>query len=261
MLGGEYIKLYSEFSLRLICKWVKMENNSFRMGLRHGMPIAVGYLSVSFAFGIFATGSGLGILEALLISMLNVTSAGQLATVPIIVGGGSYIELILSQCVINSRYSLMSVSLSQKMGESVRLSDRFLVAFVNTDEVFAVASTSCVPVGRKYLFGLILTPYIGWSLGTLLGAIAGNVLPTIVISALGIAIYGMFIAIVIPFTKRSRKGLLCVLLSAILSSVFYYVPALSVIPSGFVIIIVALFVSVIFALLFPINVSEVSENG
>ena len=228
----------------------------------HGIPIAIGYLSVSFAFGIFATESGLSILEALLISMLNVTSAGQLATVPIIVGGGSYIELALSQLVINSRYSLMSVSLSQKMSENVRLGDRFLIAFINTDEVFAVASSARGTVGRQYLFGLILTPYLGWSLGTLLGAVAGNVLPAIVISALGIAIYGMFIAIVIPFAKGSAKGFWCVLLSVLLSCVFYYVPALSVIPSGFVIIIIALFVSVIFALLFPIDDDrEVSENG
>ena len=227
----------------------------------HGIPIAIGYLSVSFAFGIFATESGLSILEALLISMLNVTSAGQLATVPIIVGGGSYIELALSQLVINSRYSLMAVSLSQKMSESVRLGDRFLIAFVNTDEVFAVASSSHGTVGRKYLFGLILAPYLGWSIGTLLGAVAGNVLPAIVISALGIAIYGMFIAIVIPFAKSSMKGFWCVLLSALLSCVFYYVPALSVIPSGFVIIFIALFVSIIFALLFPVKDEEVSENG
>ena len=238
-----------------------MENKSFRMGLMHGIPIAIGYLSVSFAFGIFATESGLSILEALLISMLNVTSAGQLATVPIIVGGGSYIELALSQLVINSRYSLMSVSLSQKMSENVRLGDRFLVAFINTDEVFAVASSARGTVGRQYLFGLILTPYLGWSLGTLLGAVAGNVLPAIVISALGIAIYGMFIAIVIPFAKGNAKGFWCVLLSALLSCVFYYVPALSVIPSGFVIIIIALFVSIIFALLFPVKDEEVSENG
>ena len=237
-----------------------MENKSFRMGLMHGMPIAIGYLSVSFAFGIFATESGLGILETLLISMLNATSAGQLATVPIIVGGGSYIELILSQLVINSRYSLMSLSISQKMGKSVRLRDRFIIAFVNTDEVFSVAASAPGTVGRKYLYGLILMPYLGWSLGTLLGAIAGNVLPAIVISALGIAIYGMFIAIVVPFAKLSTKGFLCVLLSAILSCVFYYVPVLSVIPSGFVIIIIALFVSILFALLFPIDDGEVSEN-
>ena len=190
-----------------------MKNNSFKTGIVHGMPIAIGYLSVSFAFGIFATEAGLTILEALFISMFNVTSAGQLATVPIIAVGGSYIELALSQLVINSRYALMSVSLSQKMGESVRVRDRFLIAFVNTDEVFAVASSQRGTVGRTYLFGLILLPYLGWSLGTLLGAIAGNVLPAIVIAALGIAIYGMFIAIVVPFAKDSAQGFFCVLLS------------------------------------------------
>ena len=237
-----------------------MEIKSFRMGLRHGLPIAFGYLSVSFAFGIFATGLGLSILEVVLISMLNVTSAGQLATVPIIVGGGSYIELALSQLVINSRYSLMSVSLSQKMGNSVRLRDRFLIAFVNTDEVFAVATSAGGSVGRKYLFGLILAPYLGWTLGTLVGAVAGNILPAIVVSALGIAIYGMFIAIVVPFAKSGKTGILCVLFAALLSCVFYYLPALSFIPSGFVIIIIAVVVSVVFAALFPIPDEEVCEN-
>ena len=238
----------------------KIENQSFKTGIKDGLPICLGYLSVSFAFGIFATEAGLTILEALFISMFNVTSAGQLATVPIIAVGGSYIELALSQLVINSRYALMSVSLSQKMGESVRVRDRFLIAFVNTDEVFAVASSQRGTVGRTYLFGLILLPYLGWSLGTLLGAIAGNVLPAIVIAALGIAIYGMFIAIVVPFAKDSAQGFFCVLLSALLSCVFYYVPALSVIPSGFVIIIIALFVSILFALLFPIDDKEESEH-
>lgn len=225
------------------------------------MPICVGYFSVAFAFGIFATGSGLSILEALLISMLNVTSAGQLATVPIIAGGGSYIELALSQAVINSRYSLMSVSMSQKLGKSVRLCDRFLISFVNTDEVFAVASSTHGSLGKRYMYGLILTPYFGWSLGTLLGAVAGNILPAIVISALGIAIYGMFIAIIVPFAKGSLVGLVCALVSAALSCVFYYLPALSAIPSGFVIIIIAVAVSLVFALLFPIpDEEEVTED-
>lgn len=237
-----------------------MENKSFRMGIRNGLPICFGYLPVAFAFGIFATGSGLSILEALLISMLNVTSAGQLATVPIIAGGGSYIELALTQGVINSRYSLMSVSLSQKMGESVRLRDRFIISFVNTDEVFAVASSAYGTVGRKFLYGLILTPYFGWTVGTLLGAIAGNILPALVISALGIAIYGMFMAIIVPFAKGTLVGFLCVACAAVLSCVFYYVPALSAIPSGFVIIIIAVLVSTVFALLFPIPDEEVTDD-
>ena len=237
-----------------------MENKSFSMGIRDGIPIAAGYFSVSFAFGIFATGAGLTILEALLISMFCVTSAGQLAAVPIVAGGGSFIELALSQLIINLRYSLMSVSLSQKLGKSVRFSDRFLIAFVNTDEVFAVAMGKETTVGRKYMFGLILTPYFGWALGTLVGAIAGNILPAIVVSALGIAIYGMFIAIVTPFAKSGKVGFLCVLSAIALSCLFYYLPLLSSIPSGFVIIIVTVVVSAIFALVAPIKSEEEAEN-
>lgn len=237
-----------------------MENKSFSMGIRDGIPICAGYFSVSFAFGIFATGSGLTILEALLISMFCVTSAGQLAAVPIIACSGSFIELALSQLIINLRYSLMSVSLSQKLGKSVRFFDRFLISFVNTDEVFAVSMGKETLLGRKYMFGLILTPYIGWSVGTLVGAIAGNILPEIVVSALGIAIYGMFIAIVTPFAKSGRVGFLCVITATALSCLFYYLPLLSRIPSGFVIIIVTVLVSSLFALVAPIKDGEEAEN-
>ena len=149
------------------------ENNSFKMGLRDGIPIFLGYLSVSFAFGITAVKTGLTIIEALLISMTNLTSAGQLAGVPIICGGGSLIELTTTQLIINLRYSLMSVSLSQKLGKSIKLLHRFLIAFGITDEVFAVSASKNTALGKKYIFGLILMPYIGWSGGTFLGAIAG----------------------------------------------------------------------------------------
>ena len=181
------------------------ENNSFKKGIKDGIPICLGYISVAFAFGIFATESGLSVLQSLLISMTNVTSAGQLAGVPIMASSGTFLELIVSQLVINLRYALMSVSLSQKLGESVKLKDRFIISFVNTDEVFAVASGNKHHVGKKYLYGLILTPYLGWSLGTLLGAAAGNILPASIVSALGIAIYAMFVAIVIPKTKKSKS--------------------------------------------------------
>ena len=238
------------------------------MGIRDGIPICLGYLSVSFAFGIFATSSGLSILEAVMISMFNVTSAGQLAAVPIIAAAGSYLELALAQLIINLRYALMSVSLSQKLGKSVRFADRFPIAFVNTDEVFAVASANPLAVGRAYMYGLIVTPFLGWTLGTLLGAVAGNILPAIITSALGIAIYGMFIAIVVPVARNERKTALCAILSIALSCVFYYVPYLkSNVQSGFVIIICAAFASTLFALIAPIpddedgESLEVSENA
>ena len=231
------------------------------MGIRDGMPIWIGYLSVSFAFGIFATGLGLSVWETLLISMFNLTSAGQLAAVPIIAAAGSFVELAMTQLVINLRYSLMSVSLSQRMGESVRIRDRFLIAFVNTDEVFAVSSGKGTMLGRKYMFGLIVPPFLGWSLGTLLGAVCGNVLPALIISALGIAIYAMFIAIVVPVMKKNRKTLLAVLSAVLLSCLFKYLPVLNKVPSGFVIIICAVTVSVIFALVAPVPDEEEAEKN
>lgn len=236
-----------------------MERNSFRRGIIDGFPICVGYLSVAFAFGIFATGNGLSIIEALMISMTNVTSAGQLAAVPIIATGGSLIELATTQLIINLRYALMSVSLSQRLGKNVRMIDRFLISFVNTDEVFAVAMGQGMPVGRNYLYGLILTPYIGWSAGTLIGAVAGNILPQIVISALGIAIYGMFVAIVMPEMKKSGATALCVLFAIMLSCIFRYVPSLSKIPGGFVIIICAAVASAVFAIAAPVTEADNNE--
>ena len=232
------------------------ENNNFLMGIRDGVPICLGYLSVSFAFGIFATSSGLEPWQAILISMFNLTSAGQLASVPIIASMGSVIELIVTELVINSRYALMSVSLSQSMGESIRLRDRFLIAFANTDEIFAVAVGKGEPVGRKYMLGLILTPYLGWTLGTVLGAVAGNILPAILISALGIAIYGMFIAIVVPTSMENKKTALCVVASVVASCLFNYLPPLNRISGGFIIIICAVSVSLLFALIAPLPDEE-----
>ncbi len=236
-----------------------IKENTFLKGITDGIPICLGYLSVAFAFGIFAVSNGLTSAEAVLISMTNVTSAGQLAAVPIMVTGGPLIELALSQFVINLRYALMSVSLSQKLDKSVKLIDRFIIAFINTDEVFAVASSK-KEVGKAYMFGLILTPYIGWSAGTAIGAIAGNILPAIVISALGIAIYGMFIAIVVPPARENKHILFCVILAIILSCLFRYVPVLSKVHSGFTIIICSVIASTAAALLFPVERIKEGEN-
>ena len=237
-----------------------MKKNSFLQGLYGGIPICLGYVSVAFAFGIFAVDSGLSVAEALLISMSCVTSAGQLAAVPIITGGGGLIELAVSQLVINLRYSLMSISLSQKFDGTVQFLDRFAIAFVNTDEVFAVASSQKGTVGRLYMYGLMLMPWIGWSLGTLLGAVAGNILPPLVTSSLGVAIYGMFIAIVVPEAKKSRPTAICVGIAVLLSCLFYYLPVLRQIPSGFTVIICAGIASALMAALAPIQ-QEVDEDA
>lgn len=226
--------------------------NNFLRGAIDGIPIGLGYLSVSFAFGIFAVSSGINPLHALLISMTNLTSAGQLAAVPIIASGGSFIELVLSQIIINLRYALMSVSLSQKLSPKVSLVQKFLIAFGNTDEVFA---TSVVQkdLTASYMFGLIFTPYIGWSFGTLLGAFLGNILPEILLSSLGIMIYGMFVAIFIPAAKKERPVLLCILISVFISLLFKFTPILKTIPKGFVIIITAIIASSLMAVFKPIK--------
>lgn len=237
-----------------------MKKNRFLEGIKDGIPIGLGYLSVAFAFGIFAVESGLTVWQTLLISMCNVTSAGQLAGVPIIAGGGTLIEMAVSQLVINARYALMSVSLSQKLGKSVTLLHRFAISFVNTDEVFAVASAKKGLVGRSYLYGLILTPFLGWSSGTLIGALAGNILPASVISALGIAIYGMFVAIVMPVIKENKMTLFCVLLAVFLSCLFNFVPLLSKVPSGFSIIICAVIASGLFAVIAPVEIEEETDD-
>lgn len=233
----------------------------FIKGAKDGMPICIGYLSVAFAFGIFATGLGLSVWEAVFISMFNVTSAGQLAGAPIVAARGSVIELALTQLVINARYSLMSVSLSQKMDRTVTLKDRFAIAFVNTDEVFAVASGRDGMVGRAYLYGLILPSFFGWTLGTLIGAVCGNILPAIIISALGIAIYAMFIAIIVPAVKTNLKTAFAVLSAIVLSCLFKYLPVLNTVPSGFVIIICAVSVSALFALIAPIPDEKEAADG
>ncbi len=230
-----------------------MKKSDFKKGLLQGIPIFLGYLAVSFGFGISACNDGLSIAETVLISMTNVTSAGQVAGVNVITAGGSLATLALGQLVINLRYALMSVSLSQKMDKTVRLIDRFLIAFVNTDEVFAVSSVQPGGVSRFFMYGLIFTPYVGWVAGTALGAVAGAILPTVVTTALGVAIYGMFIAIVVPDAKKHIPTALCVLSAIALSLLFHYVPVLNRLEEGLIIIVCAVAASLLFALVAPIG--------
>lgn len=225
----------------------------FRKGFKDGIPIGLGYLSVSFAFGMMATDGGLSILQAVLISMTNVTSAGQLAGLNLMLANAPLFEMALTQLIINLRYALMSLSLSQRLDSSMTTLHRMAFAFCNTDEVFAVASGQKGQVGRRYLYGLMVAPYAGWALGTFLGAAAGTLLPLMLRDALGVAIYGMFIAIIIPPAKKQTGVRVCVVLAAALSCLLYYTPGLNRISSGFSIIICAVAVSALCAKLFPIR--------
>lgn len=225
--------------------------HEFARGLKSGVPIALGYLSVSFTFGMMAVSSGIPVWVAVLISLTNVTSAGQFAGLSLIISSASYLEVAMTQLVINMRYALMSLSLSQKLEKNIRTPQRCLIAFCNTDEIFAVASQQDKPVCKRFMYGLMLLPYLGWGLGTLIGAVASTLLPNAARSALSIAIYGMFLAIIVPPAKKSRSVLLVILISVGLSSMFRWVPGLNQVSSGFAIILCTLAASAIGALFFP----------
>ena len=225
--------------------------SDLRQGIRHGIPIGLGYLSVSFAFGMKAVGDGLTVLQAVLISMTNLTSAGQIAALPLMVGGASLAEMALTQLTINLRYALMSLSLSRKLDGSMGTLQRLIFSFANTDEIFAVSSSQPGKVGKHYLYGLMLAPWIGWSLGTFLGAAAGTLLPVFVRTALGIAIYGMFLAIILPPARKNGHVCFVVLVAVALSLCFHYIPGLNQVSSGFVIIICGVLAAAAGAWLFP----------
>lgn len=224
---------------------------NFNKGIKDSIPIALGYFSVSIAFGLMATDAGLTTMEALIISFTNLTSAGQFAGVTVIASAGTYIEMALTQLVINSRYSLMAISLSQKINSKFKGVYRAVLGFAITDEIFAVAIGNKDEVSKEYFTGLMIFPVIGWSAGTVTGAVLGNIMPLIITNALGIALYGMFIAVVVPKARENIHILITVSMAIVISAIIYYIPIFSVISSGFAIIISAVIASVAGALLFP----------
>ena len=230
-----------------------MNNNEYRVGVNRGLPVGMGYFSVSFGFGAMAVSQGVKTLDAVLISAANLTSAGQFAGLTLIVAAATLWEMVLTQLVINSRYALMSLALSQRMGEKIGLLPRLFIAFMNTDEIFALAMSRKEPLTVPYLLGLGTLPFVGWTGGTLLGALAGSVLPQNIRTALGVMLYGMFVAIVVPPAKKERPVLFCVLLALVCSSLLDWVPCLRNISAGVAIAIATVMAAAAAALLFPIK--------
>lgn len=232
---------------------------NFRTGVHHGIPIALGYFSVATAFGLIAVNGGCTAVEALFISMFNVTSAGQFAGVTVMASAGSYIEMAMTQFLINARYSLMAISLSQKVDSRFTTLPRILLSTFITDEIYAVAIGQKEDVSAKYYAGLSCLPYVGWAAGTFFGAFMGNILPQVLTTSLSIGLYGMFIAIVVPVVKSSRKTLIIVGISLAISCLLYFIPAFDKVSAGFAIIISAVIASAAGAALFPIDDEEVTE--
>lgn len=232
----------------------------FKIGFKNGIPIFLGYLAVSFTFGITARNEGITSLQAILISATNLTSAGQFAALGVIAASSGYIEMALTQLVVNLRYCLMSSSLSQRFDSKMKGYHRYLISFGVTDEVFGVSSAYVHQnVPPAYCYGLIAASWPGWVGGTALGCISGDILPASVLSALGVALYGMFIAIIVPPTKHNKVLLLVVTISMLASLGFAVTPVLKEISSGFRVIILTLVIASLAAYFFPIKEEEADE--
>ena len=236
-----------------------MNWNEYRTGVNRGLPVGMGYFSVSFGFGAMAVAQGVSALNATLISATNLTSAGQFAGLTLIVAGATLWEMILTMLVINSRYSLMSLALSQRMGQRIGILPRLIIAFFNTDEIFALAMAREKPLTIPFMLGLGTLPIVGWTLGTLSGGLAGSVLPESIRAALGVMLYGMFIAIVIPPAKKEREIFITVVLALVCSCLFAWVPMLQKVSAGISIVICTVAAAAVCAWLFPIADEEVAE--
>ncbi len=231
----------------------------FFTGLRNGIPICLAYIAVSFSFGLVATKGGLPTWLATVISATNLTSAGQFAGINMMFLSAGLFEIALAVLVINSRYMLMGFSLSQQLDEKVGTVKRLVMSLFITDEIFALASMRGEKLSFSYFIGLSVTPYFGWVIGTLLGGLVNGILPPSLQAAAGIALYCMFIAIIVPPAKKDKKILLCILLSAGLSCALYYIPYINKISFGFRVIIASVLSAIICALIFPAKEEDSEE--
>ena len=230
-----------------------MKKETFIRGVRRGLPVGVGYFSVSFGFGAMAVSQGIKALDAALISITNLTSAGQFAGLTLIVAAASLWEIVLTQLVINSRYGLMSLALSQKLDGSVTIPGRLAMSFFNTDEIFALAMAEPGKLKTSFMLGLGSMPILGWTLGTLSGALAGSVLPQNIRTALGVMLYGMFIAIVVPPAKQEKSVLITAGLAMALSCLFAWAPVLNTVSPGVAIVVCTVAAAAFCAWKFPIK--------
>lgn len=225
----------------------------WKNGFKDGIPICLGYFAVSFTFGIMANGAGLSVWQAVLVSFTNLTSAGQFAGLGIIAAGAPFAEMAMTQFIINLRYCLMSCSLSQKLDQKAPFFHRLFIGYGVTDEIFGVSVCKPDILHPFYSYGLISAAVPGWTLGTLAGAVSGDLLPARILSALNVALYGMFLAVIIPPARTSRVLCGVIIVSMVCSLIFTLVPGLSAVSSGFKIIILTVLIAGAAAYFFPID--------
>ncbi len=217
------------------------------------MPICIGYFFVSFGFGARAVAQGLSMWIASLISATNLTSAGQAAGLTVIAAGATVLEMILTQLVINSRYGLMSLALGQRLGPNVGTGKRLALAFFNTDEVFALGMSRQGKLTAGFFLGAGTVAALGWISGTATGALAGSLLPESIRAVLGVMLYGMFIAIVVPQARQEKPVLFNGMLALVFSCLFTWVPGMKEMSPGLAIVICTVAAAAVSALVFPVK--------
>lgn len=235
----------------------KQENKAaFLQGMKNGAPIGLGYLAVSFSLGIAAAGAGLTVFQAALASLLCNASAGEYAGFSLIASGAAYLEVALMTFIVNARYILMSCTMSQRMRPGERLGHRLLIGFDLTDELFSIAIARNGYVNPFYSYGAMAVSIPMWAAGTALGALAGNLLPARLVSALGVALYGMFLAVIVPPARKNKVILGLIAVCFALSAAAAYLPFVSEISEGTRTIILTVVISAAVALLFPVKVEN-----
>ena len=228
-------------------------------GIRDGIPIGLGYFVVAFSLGIAARNAGLSPVEGFVASMLNNASAGEYAAFVLMAADASYLELAIVTLIANARYLLMSTALSQRFSPSTGTLHRILVGFDVTDELFGIAIARPGKVDPFYSYGAFIPAIPGWAVGTALGIIVGNILPARLVSALSVALYGMFLAI-IPPARQNRVVLGCVVVSFAASLVFSLLPMLAALSAGTRTIILTVAISSLAALFFPVSDDQLEQE-
>ena len=228
--------------------------------MRDGIPVGVGYFAVSFALGIAMKNAGLSWIDGWFMSMLNVASAGEYAATQVIASGGSYLTMALMTLIANARYMLMSCSLSQKLSPDTKPVHRFLIGYAVTDELFGLAISRDTYLEPAYFYGAVLVSILPWCIGTSAGVVMGEILPKAVVSALSVALYGMFIAIFIPPAKKNRTILFLIIISFLTSWLSERIPYVSSLSSGTRTIILTVTIAGLAALFRPISEEEEEEE-
>lgn len=237
-----------------------MNKKSYFKGIRDGIPIALGYIAVAFTLGIAAKNAGLTALQSTVMSITNITSAGEFAALGLIASGATLLEMAATQLIINLRYCIMSCALSQRLDPKAPFWHRLLIAFGITDEIFGLSICAGQNLTPFYIYGVMSIAIPGWALGTCLGTLSGNLLPAGLLRAMSIAIYGMFIAIIVPPCKKNRILAVLITVSMAASAGFTFLPGPARLSPGFRIIILTVVISGIAAVLFPIKENSGEEN-